>query len=224
MLVISPHLDDAVFSCGALLAAQPGSVVLTLFAGLPDDPGLSTDWDRRCGFANAGEAMSRRLEEDDQSLHLLEARSERLSFLDAQYGDTPDLKALEEAIHEHLRRQHPHYLCAPMGLFHSDHLLAARAALAARLEYPDMDTYLYEDMPYRAKPGLLSRRLCELCTSGLTLTPAALTTRQTHARMKARALLAYASQLGGIGDSGLADLGRPERLWSVASSPAGSQG
>src|SRR5436853_287558 len=52
MVAISPHLDDAVLSCGQLLAARPGSVVITVFAGMPRDGSQQTDWDRRCGFAN----------------------------------------------------------------------------------------------------------------------------------------------------------------------------
>lgn len=34
-LIISPHLDDAVFSYGELLVAKSGSVVVTVFAGEP---------------------------------------------------------------------------------------------------------------------------------------------------------------------------------------------
>ena len=35
LLVISPHLDDAVFACGRLIASHPSCVVVTVFAGLP---------------------------------------------------------------------------------------------------------------------------------------------------------------------------------------------
>ena len=31
LAVISPHLDDGVFACGEMLAAHPGSVVVTVF-------------------------------------------------------------------------------------------------------------------------------------------------------------------------------------------------
>jgi len=44
MLVVSPHLDDAVLSCGRLLAGRPGSVVATVFAGVPSRPDQCTDW------------------------------------------------------------------------------------------------------------------------------------------------------------------------------------
>jgi hypothetical protein len=52
MLVVSPHLDDAVLSCGRWLAAHPGTLVVTVFAGVPSNGNRLTDWDARCGFSN----------------------------------------------------------------------------------------------------------------------------------------------------------------------------
>ena len=49
-VVLSPHLDDAVLSVGRFLAASPGTVVITVFAGIPGGLGL-TRYDRSCGFA-----------------------------------------------------------------------------------------------------------------------------------------------------------------------------
>jgi LmbE family N-acetylglucosaminyl deacetylase len=37
IVVLSPHLDDAVLSCGVLLAANGGARVVTVFAGMPTD-------------------------------------------------------------------------------------------------------------------------------------------------------------------------------------------
>ena len=56
-VVISPHLDDAVFSCGDWLATHPGAIVMTVFAGVPRDGALHTEWDNRCGFADASHAI-----------------------------------------------------------------------------------------------------------------------------------------------------------------------
>ena len=39
LLVISPHLDDAVLSAGGRVAAGPGAVVVTVFAGGHPSPG-----------------------------------------------------------------------------------------------------------------------------------------------------------------------------------------
>ena len=84
MLVISRHLDDAVFSCGAALAASPGAVVCTVFSGARHEA-LVTDWDTQCGFANAHEAMHARRAEDAAALDGLDARPLHLDLLDSQY-------------------------------------------------------------------------------------------------------------------------------------------
>src|SRR4051812_2661178 len=89
MIAISPHLDDAVLSCGGLLAARPGSVVITVFAGMPRDGSQQTDWDRRCGFANAAQAVAVRREEDRLALAALQATPHWLHFVDSQYGESP---------------------------------------------------------------------------------------------------------------------------------------
>ena len=81
-LVISPHLDDAVFSCGRLLAAAPGSIVVTVFAGIPPRDTPAPPWDRRAGFDRADEAMHARRDEDRRALARLDARPVWLDFLD----------------------------------------------------------------------------------------------------------------------------------------------
>ncbi len=90
LAAVSPHLDDAVAGCGALLAGTPGSTVITVFAGVPDAAVPLTEWDRRCGFGDGESAMKWRLGEDDKALHLLKAQPARLPFLDDQY-----LRAME---------------------------------------------------------------------------------------------------------------------------------
>ena len=35
VVVVSPHLDDAVLGCGRFLAVHPGATVVTVFAGNP---------------------------------------------------------------------------------------------------------------------------------------------------------------------------------------------
>ena len=36
VVVLSPHLDDAVLGCGRLLSAHPGATVVTVYAGAPE--------------------------------------------------------------------------------------------------------------------------------------------------------------------------------------------
>ena len=98
MLVISPHLDDAVFGCGRLIAAHPGSVVVTVFAGVPRDPERLTEWDAACGFRSAAEAVATRRREDQAALALLDATPRWLDFCDSQYDETPALSELAAAL------------------------------------------------------------------------------------------------------------------------------
>ena len=69
LVVVSPHLDDAVLSLGATIAhaVQSGSNVeiLTVFACAPDSNAPTDDWDRKSGFTTEGEAAQQRRREDE---------------------------------------------------------------------------------------------------------------------------------------------------------------
>src|SRR5207244_5204724 len=118
-----PHLDDGVLSCGRLLAGRPGSAVVTVCAGTPRDDALVTEWDARCGFDSARDAMAARRREDDAALTLLQARPVRLPFCDSQYGEAPPRDDVQRALREALVGLAPEAVLYPMGLFHSDHVL-----------------------------------------------------------------------------------------------------
>ena len=45
LLVVSPHLDDAVFGCGRLLSQCDDATVVTIFAGIPAAGQDPTAWD-----------------------------------------------------------------------------------------------------------------------------------------------------------------------------------
>ena len=68
LLVISPHLDDVVISCGGLLLAHPGATVATLFAASPPvytDP--LNEHDTACGFQPGDDTMATRRVEDERA-------------------------------------------------------------------------------------------------------------------------------------------------------------
>jgi LmbE family N-acetylglucosaminyl deacetylase len=215
LLVISPHLDDGVLGCGRLLAGRPGSVVLTVFAGTPRDERRCTDWDARCGFDNAREAMRERRREDDAALTLVQARPWRLDFCDSQYDDTPAEADLRRALHDALRELLPAVVVYPMGLFHADHLRVHDATRAVLSELRPAQAWLYEDALYRGLPGLLQRRLAELAQQGLAATPVRLGGDDAYAALKRSAVQAYRSQLRGFGAGGYGDAEQPERFWTL---------
>ena len=67
LVVVSPHLDDAVLSLGATMAsaARNGAhvTVLTVFACDPQSSAPAEWWDRAGGFRTLGEAACARREE-----------------------------------------------------------------------------------------------------------------------------------------------------------------
>jgi LmbE family N-acetylglucosaminyl deacetylase len=218
-LLISPHLDDGVFSCGQWLQSAPATCVVTVFAGVPDSSVGTTDWDRQCGFASSAEAMRARHEEDDLALSRLRVESRRLEFLDSQYGRSPEPGAIVDALAAAVRDWTPEALLLPLGLFHSDHDLVHRAALSLRAQQPGLDWIAYEDALYRQMPGLVQRRLGLLAAAGIIATPA-VPWRSGEAQAKALAVAAYASQLRAFGDGGYHDVTRPERYWRLGSEAA----
>ena len=59
IVVVSPHLDDAVLGCSYLLAAHPGATVVTVFAGRPPEyPSPMERWDAICGFVEGDDIFS----------------------------------------------------------------------------------------------------------------------------------------------------------------------
>ena len=214
MLVISPHLDDAVFGCGRLIAAHPGSVVVTVFAGVPRDAERLTEWDAACGFRSAAEAVATRRREDQAALALLGATPRWLDFCDGQYDETPTLAELAAALGRVIADEAPQRVLYPLGIFHPDHLLLHDAAGAALRAWPDTPCFVYEDALYRGMRGELQQRLAALGRAGFSATPARLVA-DGDAPLKAQAVQAYASQMRAFGPNGVADTAQPERYWRL---------
>ena len=107
IIVISPHLDDAVFACAGLIAGKPGTVVVTIFAGMPSDFAAYTSWDAASGFDSARQAVACRRDEDRNALEILDAMPLWLDFLDSQYGCTPTVDSVADILKEILRQHDP---------------------------------------------------------------------------------------------------------------------
>ena len=218
VVAFSPHLDDGVLSCGGLLSTCRDALMVTIFAGIPPEDLPLTDWDRRCGYADGPGAMRSRRAEDGQALARLRLHGLHLDFLDSQYGQPPAPARLTSALRVVLRREQPDTVLIPLGLFHSDHLLAHEAAMRVRAsEKEGMRWLAYEDVPYRRKRGLLQHRLMRLYVQGVSATPAVFG-HAPQARRKAAAVAAYASQLSAMGlGGGQGDPALPERYWLLES-------
>ena len=105
LLLVSPHLDDAALSCGALLERREPLVVLDVFTERPE-PEQHTAWDSHCGFAGSHEAMAARLGEERAAFAGSRHRFATVDLLDAQYLAAPrgeaDAHRLERALDEWL--------------------------------------------------------------------------------------------------------------------------
>ena len=126
LFIVSPHFDDAVFSCGALLASHPDAAVCTVFAAPPAHE-MHTEWDARSGFSGAREAVHARTIEDNDALATLDAIPVRMPFCDGQYLDSPSITKLAAALEEIIYGSTANTLLMPVGLFHSDHELVSDA-------------------------------------------------------------------------------------------------
>lgn len=226
LFVVSPHLDDAVFSCGMLLASHPGSVVCTVFCGAPAPP-QRTAWDASAGHHDSSGALRARIGEDEQALALVQAHPVRLSFLDSQYGSTPTLDELTRALAHAWRRGGSNRLVAPLGLYHSDHVLVGEACRSLIRQQRMRDAILYEDALYRTIRGAARQQYDKLRREGY-----AFSALDTHPRAplqplrtrgsenaKWRAVHAYRSQLRALADAHPSDLVEPERYVVIDRTP-----
>ncbi len=165
VMVVAPHLDDAALSCSAVLAAHPGTVAATVFAGAPRSPHEGYN-SATTGRRYAPDAIAVRRREDSRALASVGAHPVWLDLLDLDYAsfrpDRPYLHDVEDALRDLLARHRPATLVSPVGIWHPDHLLVASAALAESAGQ-GITRLLYADLPYaRAVPDLLHDRLREI--------------------------------------------------------------
>jgi LmbE family N-acetylglucosaminyl deacetylase len=221
LLVVSPHLDDGVLSCGRLAASRPGAVLVTVFAGRPNPALPFTTWDAASGFADGDDVVACRQQEDHRACAALGADPVWLPFLDAQYStsDTPQ-EELIDALGATLDTYEPAIVAVPLGLFHSDHRSASDAAFEAAGQRREVRTILYADWPYSHIDGAIPGRVSELRSRGVRLTPTGWAGHGSHecAAAKLHAIGCYRSQLRAFATNRLADplsSVESERYWDL---------
>jgi LmbE family N-acetylglucosaminyl deacetylase len=187
-VVLSPHLDDAVFSLGATISkiARAGSrvEVLTVFSDDPLSDAPAIGWDTRGGFATEGEAASARREEDREACRLVGAQPRWLPFRGGGYTPDKDEDAIATEIAEQVAGADA-LLVPGFPLQNPDHRWLAE--LLERKPTRVLQVGRYVEQPYfqAARKGLpLPRHGWET----ISLPP-------RDRLRKRRAILAYASQL-----------------------------
>ncbi|GAB4520017.1 MAG: PIG-L family deacetylase [Anaerolineae bacterium] len=223
-LFLSPHLDDAVLSCGGtmhrLARDKADVVVLNVMAGdppspLPDSPLIQTLHQRWAAGENP--VMARRAE-DREAIEALGATVDYLPWPDCIYrthggavlypngdGDIfgeihPDDPA-RALIASALPQAHEDAttLYAPLGVgHHVDHQLVRDWAVALAARYTNLTIYFYEDYPYGEINAALESALQQMRV------PLKLDIRvllKTNFEAKVNAIAMYRSQLSTFWES-----------------------
>ena len=192
IVVVSPHLDDAVLSLGAALSHavrhDADVTVLTVLAGDPASSAPAGWWDVQSGFRTAGEAYTARRREDARACSILRVTPRWLPFGDSQYDPVP-----EDEVVAALRTELQGFdliLLPGFPLAHQDHKLLNRLVLE-RVQ-PEARMLLYAEQPYYLRESVDP-------PDGWKTAAAALPDRVK----KLRACRAYSSQLELLGDRGL---------------------
>jgi LmbE family N-acetylglucosaminyl deacetylase len=198
VIVVTPHFGDAVLSCGELLAANPGSIVVTVFAGIPENAFVVPDWDAACGFSSPRQAVTVRRREERRALEVLDAEPCWLNCPESQYRRTVSLDEVRLRLARALRRHRAERIAIPAGMIPGDHATANAAMLA--LGKPDLEWVVYDDSPP--------------LTREVVATPAE---RYEH-YLKGRAVESYESLQRGYFTAGRdlqSCLRVPERYWTL---------
>ena len=183
-IYLSPHLDDAVLSCGASVYTQVRSgesvLVVTLFCASPKDPSLTAQArELRERWGSAVDPVAARRREDVRAMEKLGAEPVHLSFLDCVYRHGGNLAQAYYPTQESIFGDvHPcegewhHALAvallaavcdvgtaiihAPLSVgHHVDHILVRRMGLL--LLRQGHQVLFYEDYPYAADARTLNR-------------------------------------------------------------------
>jgi LmbE family N-acetylglucosaminyl deacetylase len=229
VVIVSPHLDDAVLGCALFMIANPGATVVTVFAGNPPAyPQTMRYWDVQGGFGPDDDVMAVRRAEDRAALAVVGATPHHLDFVEHTYNEAdrpvaPEVIApvLEDAIRAH----DPTAVFAPFGLANPDHDVTHAAAMIVREELGDaIPWFCYEDCGYKHIPGMLAWRVARLFTRDVWPTPACPPVSNDLERKRA-AVDCYPTQLLALEDDWriAAKLAAPapEQLWRLAPRPPG---
>jgi LmbE family N-acetylglucosaminyl deacetylase len=233
IVVVSPHLDDAVLGCSYLMAAHPGVTVVTVFAGRPAEyPRPMQHWDTLCGFVAGDEVHVARRAEDTAALAVFDATPVWLDYVEHSYLERADWvrpAAIVDELAVTIAALAPTAVFAPFGLGNPDHAATHEACIEVRARIAsegraEPSWFCYEDTGYKHIPGLLAWRVAKLLRAGVWPTPAAVPIDPDHAR-KLAASGCYPSQMRAleaewqIGAKLAAPA--PEQFWRLSPPPDG---
>jgi LmbE family N-acetylglucosaminyl deacetylase len=236
-IYLSPHLDDAVLSCGGqihrFVKAGQRILIVTFTTGVPEDLSPAAEGLHRRWGLTADEVLTSRRREDEEACAILGVDHLHIPELDALYrrdaktGEAfyhsfealfqtpaPADEAHLEVLVEHLEALPPApRICSPLGVGrHVDHLFLRRAAqqvYGGRLEY-------YEDYPY------VQRFLALWKTLGLSFgwTSRVWPLTEEDVEAKCDAICCFTSQISALFNS---EKRMEDRVWAYAARVGGER-
>jgi LmbE family N-acetylglucosaminyl deacetylase/SAM-dependent methyltransferase len=200
VVVLSTHLDDAVLSVGAGMAAMARRgidvLLITVLAGDPDLQVPAGPWDEETGFRTSAEGTRARQEEDRRACAILGMTPVWFPFNDEQYPRGGSDQEVGERLQSELAGADA-VLVPGFPLRHPDHAWLAELSLSL-LRHPGVRVGMYAEQPYLDGQGWPSRSgMSEL--PPLTWQPLPAVRKDRLAKHAARE--AYRSQLARIGRS-----------------------
>lgn len=231
-IYLSPHLDDAVLSCGGRIWHQVQSgepvLVVTIFAGSPPSSALLSPFaqELHAEWGLPVDAPARRREEDRVALALLGADAVHWPYTDCIYRRTPDgcfpyageealwgdIHPAEEGLVAELATRmatlplrRDGMLYAPLGAGrHVDHQVARCA-----VEVAGHTSVYYEDYPYAEDPQAVQDALGDMQWQS-ELTPLS----EEALKAKIAAIACYSSQFSTLGWVDAAEMGAAVRAFA----------
>jgi LmbE family N-acetylglucosaminyl deacetylase len=241
VVVVSPHLDDAVLSLGATMAhaVESGArvEVLTVFGCEPASSAPTDEWDRKSGFTTEGDAAKQRRNEDRQACSILGVAPRWFDFGAQPYERHASIEEVGSAVAAATAGADT-VLIPGYPLAHADHAALSSELLCRGLKCHTLG--LYVEQPYsfdrratphgpaEAMPATSVRRetlpweraaadfTWQRAVAGFTWQHSA--AHRRHRYLKLQALKQYASQLRSLGlrQPGLGHLRLHRMLWYEA--------
>jgi LmbE family N-acetylglucosaminyl deacetylase len=239
---LSPHLDDAVLSCGGAIhqqrAAGHAVLVITIFAGQPAASELSPfALLQHHYWGNPAQPLALRRAEDAAALAYLDSEAMHLEYLDCVYRSGPDgrwlypgedalwadpdpadplaqdgARSLAKRLAGILLAKEDMTVFAPLSAGHHVDHQIVHSAAHRLLEMGYQVTF-YEDYPYVEQPGEPEGTLAALGSQAWTVEPLPLDVANVAAKVVA--LGYYRSQMSILFGSAEA---MPNRVWAFAAS------
>jgi len=221
LVVVSPHLDDAVLSLGATLAhaAESGAAIeiLTVFACAPHSNAPTDEWDRKSGFTTEGEAAQQRRLEDKTACAILGVAPRWFEFGAEPYERRGSMEEVVSAVAAATAGADT-VLVPGFPLAHADHAALTNGLLSSGLSCGSVG--LYAEQPYSfdrsATPAGPVLDMPAARVRGGTLTWHRTCATRKHRELKLRAVQQYVSQLPQLGLRQLGHLRLRRMLWQEA--------